>query len=292
MRAVNLIPPEERGATPSASGAPSAAIAGYAIIAFLVIAIGVVFYLNSLSTSIDEHKSEKASLEAQLQQTQARAAALQPYVQLANVTQARTVTIDSLAKSRFDWQRVLRELARVTPDSVSLSNVTGTVSADVGVEGGTEISLRDDVQGPALEIEGCARNQRKVADYVSSLHDIDGVTRVAALNSARPERADSGQSAGDGTTSDSAAPPSGSGTCARPTDASFQVVAAFDPVPIPTEPEVGSSGSVAVSSASTGTATSDDGGVAGEQASQAQQQQEISNATQRSKDAANLVPGG
>jgi Tfp pilus assembly protein PilN len=292
MRAVNLIPPEERGATPSASGAPAAAIAGYAIIAFLVIAIGVVFYLNSLSTKIDEHKSEQASLEAQLQQTQARAAALQPYVQLANVTQARTVTIDSLAKSRFDWQRVLRELARVTPATISLSNVTGTVSADVGVEGGAEISLRDDVQGPALEIEGCARNQRKVADYVSSLHDIDGVTRVAALNSARPDRADSGQSSGNGTTSDSAAPPTGSGTCARATDAAFQVVAAFDPVQVPSEPQVGSSGSVAVSSAGTAATSSNDGGVAAEQASQAQQQQEISNASQRSQDATNLVPGG
>ncbi len=282
MRPVNLIPQEERtgGAATGGSG-----IAGYVIIAALVVAIAVLGYMTLLGNDIDDHESEIASLESQVQETQARADALQPYVELANVRQARTVTIDSLAKSRFDWERVLRELARVTPGAISLSGVTGTVAPDVDVEGGTEVSLRTQVPGPALEIEGCARSQRRLADFIAALHDIDGVTRVAAQTSLKGERPEQQE----GATADQAPPAGTSGECARPKDANFQLVAAFDAVPAPSEPAIGSTGSTTVTSTATAPG---DGGVASEQASQAQQQQEISNASQRSQDAADLVPGG
>jgi Tfp pilus assembly protein PilN len=292
VRAVNLIPPEERtGAT--APTASRSGIVGYAIIGALLVAIGLVFYLTQLGTKIDEHKSEIASLESRVQESQSRAAALQPYVQLANVRAARTVTIDSLAKSRFNWERVLRELAHVTPSTISLSNVTGTVSPDAGAEGGADVSLRDQVPGPALEIEGCARTQRDVADFVASLHDIDGVTRVAAQDSNkgdRPSKSDtaSATSGAAATTSDSAAPSGSGGECATNSDANFSIVAAFDPVDTPVEPALDSTGATPVAAA-TGT---EDGGVSAEQASQAQQQAAISNASQRSKNATGLVPGG
>jgi Tfp pilus assembly protein PilN len=281
VRPVNLIPQEERA---TAGGTGASGVAGYVIIGFLVLAIAVVAYITSLGNKIDEHKADIASLQGQVEQSQARASALQPYVELATVRQARTVTIDSLAKSRFDWERVLRELAKVTTPSISLSNLTGTVAPDVDVEGAADVSLRDQVPGPALEITGCATSQRTLADFVAALHDIDGVTRVAAETSAKADKPDKQA----GATSDQAPTAQTTGECARPKDTNFQLVAAFDAVPTPSEPAIGSTGSTTV----TATGATDDGGVAAEQASQAAQQQQINNASQQSQDAANLAPGG
>jgi Tfp pilus assembly protein PilN len=282
MRPVNLIPPEERVGTKTTG---RSGVAGYIIIGALVIAIAVVAYVTSLGNKMDDHRAEIASLENEVADAQARANALQPYVDLANVRAARTVTIDSLAKSRFDWDSVLRELAKVTPSAISLSSVTGTVNPTVEVEGATPVALRTQVPGPALEIVGCATSQRQLADFISALHDIDGVTRVAASNSAKGDKPDKQEAAAADQGSSGAA---ASSECARPKDANFQVVAAFDAVPAPSEPAIGATGATTVAS----TTTTDDGGVGAEQASQAQQQQQISNASQRSEDATKLVPGG
>ena len=135
MRPVNLIPPEDRrgDAAPSRTGA-----AAYVIIGVLVIAIGVVAWMTLLNNQIKDSKAQIAGLQQDVQESQARAQALAPYVQLAQTKEARTATIDSLAKSRFDWERVLRELARVTGDDIFLTAVKGTVTPDVEVEGSAE----------------------------------------------------------------------------------------------------------------------------------------------------------
>ena len=46
----------------------------------------------------------------------------------------RTETVDSLAQSRFDWERVMRELALVIPEDVWLESLTGTVAPGVTVD--------------------------------------------------------------------------------------------------------------------------------------------------------------
>ena len=96
--------------------------------------------------------------------------------------ESRAATIDSLAKSRFDWERVIRELSLVIPKEVWLSNLTGTVAPEVQLDDAPAIGLRTSIPGPALEIVGCARSQPAIASMIAALHDIDGVTRVTAVN--------------------------------------------------------------------------------------------------------------
>ena len=60
-------------------------------------------------------------------QADARAAELAPYGEFASLEQARAETVSSLAQSRFDWERVLNELALVMPERVTLETLTGTV---------------------------------------------------------------------------------------------------------------------------------------------------------------------
>ena len=96
--------------------------------------------------------------------------------------------MSSLAQSRFDWERVLRELSLIIPEDIWLLKMTGTVNPAVSLEGGAEVKIRDSIEGPALEIVGCGPDQDAVAGFVAALEDIDGVTRVGVDSSSRSDQ--------------------------------------------------------------------------------------------------------
>ncbi len=130
----------------------------------------------------------------------------------------------SLADSRFDWERVMRELALVLPSDVWLVSLDATATASVSIDGGGGgAQLRGAAQGPALAIEGCARGQEGVAGFVTTLKDIDGVTRVGVESSELASNSAEAGSGGDG-----------GGDCrTRDFIAKFSIVVAFDAAPIP-----------------------------------------------------------
>ena len=123
MRPVNLIPPEDRRGdrAPLRTGALP-----YAVVAALVLGLAAVSSVVLTGNTVSERESELASLEAREAQAQARVQALSPYAEFASLEQTRHDTVASLAQSRFDWERVLRELALVLPDDVWLIALTGT----------------------------------------------------------------------------------------------------------------------------------------------------------------------
>lgn len=267
MRPVNLIPPESRrgDSAPTRSG-PLA----YVLVGVLVVALGVVSAMTVFGNQIDESRAAVADLEPRIDEAQARAASLAPYVSLESTRDSRVATVDSLAKSRFDWERVLRELSRVVPEGIAVTNVTGTVSPEVVVTNQAGIELRATVPGPALELVGCADGQRPISKLISLVHDIDGVTRVTVGNGVRGEKTETESGAG-------------SGTCAKQRDAIFQLVAAFDSIQ---PPEAVAPGAEAVPVATTPATGADPAANPG--ASQAQS--EISNAAQSADNAAGLAP--
>ena len=292
MRPVNLIPPEERRGQSATKGSGLAAYLIVGILAVAVIAVGASTYFGN---QVSEKEAEVAALESDVQSAQAAAASNASFVSLQSIRDARVLTIDSLAKSRFDWERVLRELSRIIPEDVALTNVTGTVSPDVSVEGGTTVPFREGVTGPALEIVGCAKGQRDLAAFIASMHDIDGVTRVTAPEGVRGEA----PSEEDGAASSTAS----GGGCARAADSAFQLVAAFDAVPVPegalpADPAAAVTTTTAApatteSTATAATATTETPPADAEtSASTAQAQQQIDNAKTKSDDATNIVPGG
>ncbi len=234
MRPVNLIPPEERrGQRAPARSGPLA----YIVIGALVVALLGVTLLVVTENEISNREAEVARLEAKNAAAEARANRFTAYTQFHQIRDQRVATVTSLADSRFDWERVMRELALVLPKDVWLTNLTGTVRPGIQVDGGAGISsLRDGAAGPALEMIGCAAGQDAVARFISDLKDIDGVTRVGVLSSELPaggSGGSSGGSSGSSASSDSGAS-SASSTCqTRNFIAQFQIVAAFDAAPIP-----------------------------------------------------------
>lgn len=215
MRAVNLIPPEQRRGerTPLRSG-PLA----YLVVAALAVALAAVTAVVFTGNQVKEREAEVASLETREAEARARAESLSAFAQLASISAARFETVRTLARSRFDWERVLRELALVMPDDIWLVSLTGTVSPDVTVADGTEIALRSEAAGPALSLIGCGKGQEAVAGFIQALKDIDGVTRVGVASSALPGSGEAAQGGEDCRT--------------RNFISKFEIVAAFDAVQV------------------------------------------------------------
>lgn len=283
MRPVNLIPPEER----RGSSAPGkAGILSYLVVGVLAVVLVGVTAIVLFGNKVDDKQAEVDILEAQAMETEARAEGLASYVSFEQTREARATTIDSLAKSRFDWERVIRELSLVIPKNVWLSNLTGTVSPEVQVDDAAAISLRTSVPGPALELVGCARSQPAIATLIAALHDIDGVTRVTAANGIKEDQASESTASGD-----SADQIDVGGSC-PPSAPGFQVVAAFDAVPAvgadvpPVIPPADGTETTASTSTSTEPSTSTGS------SSDPSAEQAVKDANDKATKAANLVPGG
>ena len=246
MRAINLIPPDQRRGehAPARTGA----LTPYLVVGLMVAALAGVAALVLAGNQISDREAEVAELKQEEAALRAKAERFSSYTEFRTVREQRVATVSSLADSRFDWERVLRELALVLPDDVWLVKATATASPAAVPDEGVEVSTRDTVAGPALELEGCAPGQKSVAAFVAALEDIDGVTRVGVAASKRP----------DLTTNNSATSDDSGDDCrTRDFIAQFEIVVAFDaapvagvvPVPAPVEPPSGATPAAQDSSA-------------------------------------------
>jgi Tfp pilus assembly protein PilN len=196
MRPVNLIPSEQRrGRGPS--GRPATAnVAVYGVLAVLALAVvGVAAYVLT-ENKVTQKKDEVATLNRDAARAQMAADALRPYGQFADMQQARVETIRGLVTTSFNWERVLRSLARTIPSDAWLVSLKGTVSPDVDVEssgsgggggGGGASALRSKSPAPAIELTGCTYSHGDVARMMTRMRNLDGVSEVVLTNSERPQ---------------------------------------------------------------------------------------------------------
>lgn len=265
MRPVNLIPEDQR----RGEAAPlRAGVASYAIVGVLAAALVAVIALVLTNNQINERTGELSSLEARKASAEQRASEIEPYTQFASLAQSRVETVSSLADSRFDWERVLHELALVTPPDVWLDSLTGSVAPGAATGSSASGATDSSITGPSLAITGCADSQTSVARFLAALRDIDGVTRVGMQSSSLGD--DGGGTSG--ATTDSAVDAGGS--CqTRSFIAKFDVTVAFDAVPASSYTESTSDEAAAATdtattdstTTTTTTTTTEDGGVAATQ---------------------------
>lgn len=222
MRPIDLTPVDMRqGAqAPMRTGAVP-----YILLGALVAVLVGVFLLVSTGNQISEREDEVAQLQSEDAAAKAEARRLTPYVQFQTLHEERLTTISSLADSRFDWERVMRELSLVLPHDVWLTELTASASGNGEGGGG---NLRGSISGPALELGGCAAGQEAVAGFVTALKDIDGVTRVGVASSELSDKEEGQASTGGG------GEDAGGSECrTREFIAKFSVVVAFDAAPVP-----------------------------------------------------------
>lgn len=194
MRAVNLIPSD------SAREGAGGGIGAYALLAVLgVLVAGVIAYVLT-NNALVERRAELDSLQTQVRAAQAQAEATRPYREFAALAEARVRTVRELGAARFDWHRAFRELSRVIPDNVWLTELLGTVTTGVSVEGsgsGTTSTLRSAMPNPAIEIVGCTTRHEHVARFISRLRLMTGVVRVSLADSEKLDAAGSSSGAGE-----------------------------------------------------------------------------------------------
>jgi Tfp pilus assembly protein PilN len=216
MRPVNLIPPEERR---NGGGVRSGPLP-YLILGALLAGLAAVVLLVTTSNQISSRETELAKLQRETASVEAVAHSLAPYVSFQAVSNDRTETITNLANSRFDWPKVMAQLALILPKDVELSSLSANVTPSVSAGGGESVALRGLSAGPGLSMAGCASSQQGVAAFLSALKEIDGVTRVGLQASTASE------AEGEGGGSVSA-----SGSCKGETT-HFQIAVVFDAAPI------------------------------------------------------------
>lgn len=247
MRPVNLIPPEQRrGDSAQLRSGPLL----YIVLGALGLALIGVTMLVLTGNRISDSKAEVATLTREDAIAQAKAKRLAAYTQFRTLSEQRIATVRSLADSRFDWERVMHELALVLPSDVWLTSLNASASAGsvTGGESGGASGLRAAIPGPALELDGCAAGQESVAGFVTALEDIDGVTRVGIQTSELASKKAEAGNAGGG------------GDCrTRSFIAQFSLVVAFDAAPVPLEEGEEGAISTAESTATT-TEGSEEGG--------------------------------
>jgi Tfp pilus assembly protein PilN len=185
MKAVNLLPPDMRGAAKATSERSvdtpdSNAFGAFAVLGALALAVLGVAGVVLTSNGVKDREAQLAGVRAEQQQLATRVAALKPYADFEQMASERVATVRDLAGRRFDWEQAVRDLARAIPGDVTLSKLTGNVSTDTG---GSGSGLRSAINAPAITLSGCTTSQRGVARLMARLHAVDGVTRVSLAKS-------------------------------------------------------------------------------------------------------------
>ena len=218
MKAVNLLPPDLRGAGSPASAVGSAdegvgragAFGVLGALAFCVVALAA-YVLTS--NTIKDRQAKLDQVTAQAAAVSQHAAQLKPFADFQAQAAQRVATVRDLADARFDWEQALRDISRAVPADVTLTDLSGTVSSASG--GGS--TVRAAIASPAVELKGCTSSQRSVASLLSRLRNVDGVTRVSLSKSDRPEMA-AGPTAGAGEP----------GGCGKGRPPAFEIVMFFE----------------------------------------------------------------
>lgn len=204
MRAVNLLPGSERArvAAPVPKNTSKIVIACLGLL--LVATAGFVFTKNQVT----DRKSEIATATVEKQQAEQRASQLGAFGNFAAIKQTRVRSVTELADNRFDWERMLRELALVLPKDVWLSEVRSGSETTAGTESQSDAAAPAagpaQATGPTVTLVGCAPSQKTVASAMVRVRSLHRAEDVQLKESAAEEAEGSGGSAAPATDSGSA----------------------------------------------------------------------------------------
>ena len=131
MRAVNLIPAEERRGAGGLAGRSGGVVyvltAGLAVL----VVLGVVYAFAV--QSVAQRKGQLASLTQQVAAVDEQNQQLAPYVSFATISAQQTEQALTLAQQRFDWPDAMEQLALALPSDVTLTSFSandGTVAGN------------------------------------------------------------------------------------------------------------------------------------------------------------------
>jgi len=211
MRPINLLPARYQ---PARASGQRTGIAYAAVGILAVLLVMIVAYVLT-NNSIDDAKEKTAQAQQEQQVAQAKIGQLQAYGDFATLKASREAAVKGAADARFDYERLMREIALVLPHDSYLTqlNSTGAAGDQTATTGTTTVT------GPTITVNGCAPSHRGVAVAVVRMRKLHNVQDVELKSSQKA-------------TSDAASGPGGA-ICKVQWTASL----AFNPESAPTTPQ-------------------------------------------------------
>jgi Tfp pilus assembly protein PilN len=209
MRPVNLLPDDLKPRQASGRlGGSAYAVIGI-LAALLVMAVGYVLTSNQ----VNSRKSEIAELQQETADAEARAAKLAPYQAFAQIKATRLESVKTYASQRFDWERLMREVALVLPDGTSVTDLSASsapqASATAPPATGAPAAgaATTTSSGPSLNLKGCAERQPDVATLMVRLRRLYRAVDVQLTESTEQDSGSGATPLGDSGTGSEGCPP-------------------------------------------------------------------------------------
>jgi Tfp pilus assembly protein PilN len=147
----------------------------------------VLLYVTT-TNGINDAKDKTAKAQAEQQAAQARIGQLQAYGDFASLKASRESAVKGVAQVRFDYERLMREIALVLPHNSYLTTFTTG-------GGGAAAAPSATASGPSLNLAGCAPSHPGVATVIvrlRKLHNVVGVDLATSTKAATTGTATSG----------------------------------------------------------------------------------------------------
>jgi Tfp pilus assembly protein PilN len=190
MRAINLIPVEERrgGATASRSGGLV-----YVLLGTLTLLAALAAMYGVATKATHDKQAELADVTARAAAAERTAQALAGYTDFAAVRGQRTQAVKALADRRVDWAHSLSELARTMPPHTWLTTLhatSGAATAGAATPApapslGGSAPAGAPTGAPSIELGGCTTAQSTVSQLMADLRRVDGVAGVRLASSTK-----------------------------------------------------------------------------------------------------------
>jgi Tfp pilus assembly protein PilN len=189
VKAVNLMPSEERG---GAHGGARSGVAAYVLLGALGVVLVAALAYALTGKAVNDRRAKLVDLRAQADAAQQRADALNSYVRFSQLRAKRVETVTSLVKSRFDWAHTLHEVGRVLPQDTWITSLKGNATpASASATPATTGT------GPTVQLSGCTSSQQGLARVMARLRMVDGVQGVTVSSSTKSD-ADAAGTCGKG----------------------------------------------------------------------------------------------
>jgi Tfp pilus assembly protein PilN len=215
MKAVNLIPNEQRRAQGSGAQAGSS----YIVIGVLVTLLAMVAGYVLTSNKVTKNKNDAAAAKAEADSLEAEIAQRGAFTNFSQIKETRLASVSGVAETRFDWERLMRELSRVMPSGTWLQTTDASVTGEVaGAEASTPVAGAVVAPQPKVNLVGCTPDQSDVAGMMVRLRQLHRVSDVE-LNQSSTQLSATGDASVD--------------NCGR--NYQFDLLVSFSPTPPQTE---------------------------------------------------------
>ena len=181
MRPVNLVPQDQRR-RPAGEGAGKGA---YIVCGVLALVLAMVAAYVLTSNNVTEQENQAAAVRAEADRLEAEVAAQANYTDFADIAQQRLTSVTGVAETRFDWERLMREVSRVMPEGSWLQATDASVTGDPNSTTVAPTGAVAAPAGPYASFVGCTPDQSDVAQIMVRLRQLHRVEDVKLKESSQ-----------------------------------------------------------------------------------------------------------